>query len=115
MGTLQFSIDCGGDGFSGISANFYPYLHSWMVRTMLENGYKEDAASVDKVTMVQQFLSVAENTVVVNYPAAPKQYLADLYTDFPISTVCRSNNFEFDEQQLLRLHDLAGLAKSIAV
>jgi len=30
--TIAFSTANGGAGFSGISANFYPQLHSWLVK-----------------------------------------------------------------------------------
>ena len=33
--TLLYSMQCGSDGFGGVSANYYPYFFPWMVENAL--------------------------------------------------------------------------------
>jgi len=90
--TLLPSLLAGAQGFSGISANFYPHLHSWLCEhaRLLAAGAPErseagryapsplDAADTVRALMqrVQDFLSLAEATVCVLYPHSAKAYLA---------------------------------------
>jgi len=65
--TLSHSLKEGGDGFSGISMNFYPFLFPWLV----ENFEKEP----EKARKLQTFLTVAEGVAKQNYPASAKAFL----------------------------------------
>lgn len=118
--TLQYSMDLGGDGFSGISANFYPHMLSWLVATMTKDGYKDDVEAQRAVTDVQHFLSVAELVVGDNYPGSAKQFLSQFYkhsgkaSAFAIGTKCRVKDFVFNEQQEIRLTGLGCLARNVA-
>ena len=69
--TLLSSVLAGAHGFSGISANFYPHLHTWLIKTATSGPKKAD---LDKLRRVQDFLSVAEAIVCVGYPASAKAY-----------------------------------------
>jgi 4-hydroxy-tetrahydrodipicolinate synthase len=77
--TTQFSVLKGGQGFSGINANFYPQLVVWLCRNP-----KHALA-----TAVQDFLSVGENVVATKYPTAAKGFLG-LFAGFPITRKCRN-------------------------
>ena len=67
--TLLASLEMGGHGFSGICANLYPHLSAWLCAN-----HDRDRANA---STVQDFLSVAEATVCVNYPASAKLYLCN--------------------------------------
>lgn len=92
--TLLPSLRAGGHGFSGISANFYPHLHAWLCKAAIAEaedragGGSEHAASLQRV---QDFLSLAEATVCVNYPASAKLYLAETpaFGRAAMTTKCR--------------------------
>jgi len=75
--TLQASQRLGAHGFCGISANFYPWLHSRLCR-------QYEGEDADRI---QDFLAVAENVVVVGYPRSSKVFLGLL--GFPITETCR--------------------------
>ena len=101
--TLLPSIRAGGNGFSGISANFYPHLLAWLCTA----ARREAASAAELQTAskrvrgsdlpravqrevqlaakrapeaalerVQDFFALAEATVCVRYPASAKQYLS---------------------------------------
>jgi len=72
--TLQASIALGADGFCGISANFYPWLHVRLCN-------QPQGKVADRI---QNFLSVAENVVVTAYPRSPKIWLKKLGGEFDI-------------------------------
>ena len=57
---------------------------------------------------LQAFLTVAENVVVVNYPASAKAYLKMLPGLETMTTYCRNPEIStvFDEQKLLKLRAL---------
>ena len=83
--TLLPSVRAGGAGFSGISANFYPHLHAWLCANA-----KGDDAPMDDLNAVQDFLTLAEATVCVDYPASAKTYLSRFVPTAGVSTsVCR--------------------------
>jgi len=84
--TLLPSLRAGGAGFSGISANFYPHLHAWMCQAVAgaaAAGADRGAAKRQKsavpldvaIRKVHDFLTLAEGTVVIRYPASAKAYL----------------------------------------
>jgi 4-hydroxy-tetrahydrodipicolinate synthase len=104
--TLLFSNELGGAGFSGISANFYPYLHAKLCAI-------PSVLSEDQKKKIQRFLSVAEEVVCVNYPASAKTYLA-LHEGFPIGAHCRKGEFAFNEVQLLHLQHMKEMAEDLA-
>ena len=62
--TLLHSLKEGSDGYGGVSANFYPWMHAWLCA----NWDKEP----EKATKVQRFLTVAEMVVKTKYPASAK-------------------------------------------
>ena len=76
--TLLTSLRDGGHGFSGISANFYPQLHVWLCKhanVHSNNGGDDKVIKEKQLQKVQDFLSLAEATVCINYPASAKAYL----------------------------------------
>lgn len=97
--TLLPSLEAGGDGFCGISANVYPDLHVWMCEHF--SGKAEDARAL------QRFLTVAEKAVGHNYPASSKLYLQR--RGLPILPICRSSAFDFHEVDLIAIDDLGGI------
>ena len=74
--TLQMSLDAGGDGFSGISANFYPFLHAHLVSTHFASPAPSSSGnSAASLARIQRFLSIVENTICDRYPTCAKKYL----------------------------------------
>lgn len=65
----------GWHGFSGISANFYPHLHAF-VCAKASGGAALSAADKAACEAVQDFLTLAEATVCVHYPASAKVFLS---------------------------------------
>lgn len=110
IATLLFSLDKGGHGFSGISANFYPWIHSWLCKNFDKK--PEDARKV------QHFLTVAEGIVATKYPQCAKLYL-NQYESFSISSKCRVMEATFNEEELLRLEHLKahmlGVCKEVGI
>jgi 4-hydroxy-tetrahydrodipicolinate synthase len=120
--TLLDSMRAGGKGFSGISANFYPHLHAWLTKSAQDaKGTKASEAETKKQERVQDFLSLAEATVCVNYPASAKAYLEQLY-EGGISTRCRTlgpdgqpkGSKPFDEHQLIALAAMGRMQRSLS-
>eukprot|EP00937_MAST-01D_sp_MAST-1D-sp2_P001319 g1319.t1 len=104
--TLKFSNDLGGAGFSGISANFYPWLH-----VRLCDGSLSDADA----ERVQRFLSVAEQVVVDGYPKCAKAYLAQ-HAGFGIQLTCRKAGMAavaFNEVQQRHLRHMQELVEDL--
>lgn len=100
--TLLVSNSMGGAGFSGISANFYPWMHA---RLCSKDVTEHDAAAI------QRFLSVAELVVCDGYPKSAKAYLA-LHDGFPIQEMTRvspASKVAFNEVQRLHLMHLREL------
>ena len=52
--TLKFSLEHGAAGYSGVAANFYPWIHTWLCEH-----WKDQPRTAEKV---QQFLSLASTT-----------------------------------------------------
>ena len=65
--TLLHSLTAGGDGFSGISMNYWPFLFPWLVAN-----FKTEP---EKAKKLQRFLTVAEGIAKQNYPASAKAFL----------------------------------------
>eukprot|EP00041_Stephanoeca_diplocostata_P011189 m.182051 g.182051 ORF g.182051 m.182051 type:complete len:239 (-) comp18453_c0_seq4:136-852(-) len=97
VATLRYSLQKSGNGFSGICANFYPQLVSYLC--------KHFESSVDAVEL-QNFLSVAENVVMFKYPVSAKAFLG-MFEGLGISTRCRKPNPpELNEEEMLKLEAL---------
>ena len=89
---IKHVLDHGGFGFSGISANFYPWMHAWLCNNHVDK----------RAEKVQNFLGVADNVIRQKYPQSAKRYLNDYY-GFPISTVCRIHDMELMEEEVLKM------------
>jgi 4-hydroxy-tetrahydrodipicolinate synthase len=115
IATLIQSCQDGGDGFSGISANFYPYIHAAMFKLFFSEDYKENINSQKTVQKIQRFLTVAEAVVADNYPASAKIYLSSYgpKDGHTITPFCRQAQYTFQEEQLIRLKDLFLLQKDL--
>jgi len=104
--TLHFSNKLGAAGFSGISANFYPWLH---VRLCSPDISEADAERI------QRFLSVAELVVCDGYPKCAKAFLAQ-YSDLRIQEVTRVGHaakVQFNEVQRMHLQHLKELMEDL--
>ena len=99
--TLLPSVLAGAHGFSGISANFYPHLHTWLIsaarQAASQNGgggppsaSKKRKLRDEHMQKVQDFLSLAEATVCVGYPASAKAYLRNAPGGGALLTKCRA-------------------------
>jgi len=66
--TLSVSLADGASGYSGTAANLYPDLLAWLC----EHSREEPELAAE----LQEFLSVADYVIRVNYPRVAKQYLA---------------------------------------
>jgi hypothetical protein len=76
--------------------------------------YEVDAKVAEAVDRVQAFLAVAENVVVVNYPASAKLYLSQFPGMEALGHAkCRNGDYVFDEQKRLRLKELRVLQQAI--
>ncbi|XP_065842768.1 4-hydroxy-tetrahydrodipicolinate synthase-like [Oscarella lobularis] len=89
---IKDCLDHGGCGFSGISANFYPWMHAWLC----EN-YRDEKAKT-----VQHFLGVADNVIRQTYPRSAKIYLNRFY-GLPITPACRIHDVEPIEEELTKI------------
>lgn len=88
MSTLLYSLREGGNGFSGVAANFYPEIIVW-----LYNNFKN---LPERVENLQHFLSVAEYLVEDYYPSSAKYFLrASGRVD--IKDICRVHSHTYDE------------------
>lgn len=87
--TLLPCLAQGWHGFSGISANFYPHMHAFLCAKAA--GGTDVGADAAACVAVQDFISLAEATVCVNYPASAKLYLGLQASDAePLTTArCR--------------------------
>lgn len=111
--TLLHSLREGAHGFSGVSANFYPWLHVWLVRHAKEQPERAEA--------LQRFLSVAEMAVKSKYPSSAKLYLR-LNHGLPLSHGKRAGGgapgagggAAWVEEELTRLRFLYDLARDAA-
>ena len=104
--TLAFSNKLGGAGFSGISANFYPWLHVRLCAPDISQ------ADTDRI---QRFLSVGEVAVCDGYPRSAKAYLAQ-YGGCGIEEATRKpglRDMQFNEVQRLHLRHLRELMEDL--
>ena len=106
--TLVYSNGLGGAGFSGISANFYPWL--------LVRACAADCSAADRAR-IQRFLSVAEVVVCDGYPRSAKAYLAQ-YGTVPIYETCRKaavRDITYNEVQRLHFKHMKELMEDVCV
>eukprot|EP00037_Helgoeca_nana_P029619 m.355821 g.355821 ORF g.355821 m.355821 type:complete len:338 (+) comp28016_c0_seq32:861-1874(+) len=96
--TLLHSLKEGSHGYSGVSANVYPWMHAWLCAN-----WKTEPA---KAVKVQRFLTVAEALVKTMYPASAKVYLGQAYPHFGIKPTCRVRDFVFLPEDLEKLRQL---------
>jgi len=94
--TLLASLEAGGDGYSGIAANFMPELYVWLCAN--------HAKQRDLAGRLQRFLSIADAVVRFKYPASAKYFLTE--AGILASPHCRLENPEMTEEDLLILRDL---------
>ena len=98
LNSLSASLLAGGNGFSGIAANFYPDLLVWLcnnVRTC-----PEEARSL------QTFLSIAEAVVDHKYPTSAKYFLQKTGR-VAMATTCRIHSAAISEHEQRSLEALA--------
>eukprot|EP00043_Microstomoeca_roanoka_P010331 m.98162 g.98162 ORF g.98162 m.98162 type:complete len:318 (+) comp14859_c0_seq3:58-1011(+) len=103
VATLLMSVRAGGNGFSGISANFYPHLLVWL------------AANPDHELSdyVQAMLAVMENVVADKYPAAAKVFQG-MFPGFEGSAICRNMATDLNEEQQLKVAALHVVADRLS-
>jgi 4-hydroxy-tetrahydrodipicolinate synthase len=102
--TLKFSLQHGADGYTGVAANFYPWIHTWMCKY-----WKDQPRNAE---IVQQFLSIAETTLAQKYPGSAKVYLRRL-CGFPIQETCRTNDYSFNDHEIVCLQQMKGLMEDV--
>ncbi|EGD82547.1 hypothetical protein PTSG_03199 [Salpingoeca rosetta] len=104
VATLLSSVRAGANGFSGISANFYPQLLVWLTA----NPQHEMSEHV------QDMLSVAENVVADTYPLSAKMFQT-LFEGFDGSTRTRClGDATLNEEQHLKLQALHRVMASLS-
>ncbi len=74
------SLDAGGDGYSGISANLYPDLYVWLCAN--------HASRPKEALDLQRFLTLADMAVRNRYPVSAKRYL-NRFCGLAIEETCR--------------------------
>lgn len=101
----------GGNGFSGVIANFFPWLPVWLCKN-----YR--TASQEDRDRVQQFLSVADSVIAHKYPTSSKFYL-NTHFSLPIRPVSRWHSVTFNHQDMMSLdslhHMMTSLCKELAI
>jgi 4-hydroxy-tetrahydrodipicolinate synthase len=88
--TLLRSLCLGGNGFSGIAANFCPALFVWLCKHFEEHPQMAER--------LQRFLSIAGALKGYKYPASAKQFLA--LSGMEIGTTCRVLDHEFSKNEI---------------
>jgi len=88
--SLLQSLQAGAYGFSGIAANFYPNLFSWLC----ENWQTNPELSQE----LQSFLTWGQKTVDHKYVSSAKQYL--VMNNIIKESVCRNQNFTFSTTEI---------------
>jgi 4-hydroxy-tetrahydrodipicolinate synthase len=94
--TLLRSLQLGGNGFSGIAANFCPALFVWLCRH-----FEEHPQIAERL---QRFLSIAGALKGYQYPASAKQFLE--LSGMKISTACRVLDHKFSVNEIGMLEAL---------
>lgn len=94
--TLLASLQAGGDGYSGIAANYMPELYTWLCANY--------AKQPELAQRLQRFLSIADAVVRHKYPASAKHFLVE--AGVFASPHCRLENPAMTEEDLLILREL---------
>lgn len=102
--TTLHSLKAGGNGYGGVSANFYPWVHAWLCAN-----HKTEP---EKAVKVQRFLTVAEMVVKTMYPQSAKEYLNKEY-GFPINSKCRVKDHNFVAEDYEKLNSLKLLMEDV--
>lgn len=102
--TTLHSLQAGGDGYGGVSANFYPWVHAWLCENWDKN--------IDGAVKVQRFLTIAEMVVKTKYPMSAKIFLGQEYP-FAIQPTCRVQDNTFVDEDYQRLHQLRLMMEEI--
>lgn len=92
--TLSFSLEQGGAGYSGIGANYFPALFTWLCAHV----------GTPAASAIQDFISRTNEFIHQNYPTAAKFYAQQ--QGIPITTYCRAQKDTLtaaDHEALLRL------------
>ena len=96
-GSILESLQCGGDGFCGIAANFYPELFAWIC-----NNFEDQN---EKAQQLQQFFINNEKPVIEHkYMTSAKKFIAMRGID--IHTTCRACDNILDEKDISLLENL---------
>lgn len=93
--SLLYSLRCGGAGFSGIAANFYPDLIAWLC-----DHWAEETELAERV---QDVISALEPAIGRHYPLSAKLHLASL----GLEPMCRTPK-GYPSQSDLRTLEAAG-------
>jgi 4-hydroxy-tetrahydrodipicolinate synthase len=102
--TLLESLKMGIAGFSGVMANFHPFLYVWLTRNW--------AKKPDKAAKLQNFLGLASLIESQNYPMNGKYHM-QLY-GLPIKLHTRNRKLKnFTYSHRLQVEQLYELAKEI--
>ncbi|XP_011404617.2 PREDICTED: uncharacterized protein LOC105313135 isoform X1 [Amphimedon queenslandica] len=91
-------LDNGGNGFSGVIANFFPWMMVWMTGKGREVGEKEREK-------MHRFLSVSDRVLAHKYPTSAKVYLNKFY-NAPLAPVSRIFDVTLNEQDLMSLESM---------
>ncbi|MCK4885981.1 MAG: dihydrodipicolinate synthase family protein [Planctomycetes bacterium] len=96
-GSILESLQCGGDGFCGIAANFYPELFVWICNHFEDQ--KENARQL------QQFFINNEKPIIEHkYMTSAKKFISIRGID--INTTCRACNHILDKKDISVLENL---------
>ncbi len=96
--TLLDSLRAGGNGFSGVDANFYPELCAWLCENHV-------TASAEQVRRVEEFINRGLDLYQDTYPRSAKRFLQ--MREVNMGTVCRREVApiaEKDQQMLTELY-----------
>lgn len=94
---LTANLAHGGSGFSGITANFFPWLMVWLCNNR--------HAPEESRRRVQQFLSMSDRVIAHKYPTSSKHYLAT-HHHMHIQPLCRIHNVIINDQDVLALNSV---------
>ncbi len=100
--SLLESLKAGAYGFSGIAANFYPSLFSWIC----ENWQSKPELSHE----LQSFLTWGQKTVNHKYVSSAKQYLA--LNNVIKEPICRNQDLTFSSTEIYDLKLLCDKAET---
>ena len=78
-------------GFSGVTANFFPWLIVWLCNNR--------HAPEESRSKVQQFLSLSDRVIAHKYPTSSKHYLAT-HCHMPIQPLSRVHDVTINHQDV---------------